>query len=373
MNLYFDNAATTRPKPACVGDAMARALIACGNPGRGGHVYAMTAARVMWEARELAAAFFGLENPENVIFTLNCTESINMVLHGALKKGEHVVVSDVEHNAVMRPLNEWHIPHTVVRTVPGDAVATTAAFAAAIRPQTRLIFCTHASNVTGQILPIRAIGELAHRRGLAFAVDAAQTAGVLPIHMREDHVDFLCVPGHKGLYGPSGTGLLLSSQNLPLEPFKVGGTGSQSLLPQQPDEWPEHMESGTPNVVGIAGLKAAINWLRPRQEAIASHEFALGKRLWEMLRSTDGVTVFSECPSPGRCVPLVLFRVEGEDSEATAERLGKAGVAVRAGLHCAPAGHRKLGTLPDGGVRAAPGAFTAAEDVDRFCRFVKKL
>ncbi len=373
MNAYFDNAATTRPKPACVGDAMARALIACGNPGRGGHVYAMNAARVMWETRELAAEFFGLENPENVIFTLNCTESINTVLRGALKKGEHVLVSDVEHNAVMRPLHEWRIPHTVVRTVPGDDAATVAAFAAAIRPHTRLILCTHASNVTGQILPIRAIGELARRHGLALAVDAAQTAGVLPVHMLDDHVDFLCMPGHKGLYGPSGTGLLLSSQNLPLTPLKVGGTGSQSLRFEQPAEWPERMESGTPNVVGIAGLRAAMKWLLPRREAVAGHEFAVGKRLWETLRDTVGVTVYTACPSPGRCVPLVLFRVAGESPEATAERLGKAGIAVRAGLHCAPSGHRKLGTLPDGGVRAAPGAFTALQDIDGFCRCVKKL
>lgn len=372
MNLYFDNAATSRPKPACVGDAMARALIACGNPGRGGHVYAMTAARVMWEAREIAAEMFGVENPENVIFTSNCTESINAVLHGALKKGEHVVVSDVEHNAVMRPLHEWRIPHTVVRTVPGDPAATVAAFAAAIRPHTRLIFCTHASNVTGEILPIRAIGGLAHSRGLALAVDGAQAAGILPLHMGEDHVDFLCLPGHKGLYGPTGTGLLLSSGNLPLIPLKVGGTGNLSLSPAQPEAWPERMESGTPNVVGVAGLRAAMQWLLPRRERIAAHEFALGEQLWDTLCRTPGVTVFTERPCARRCMPLVLFRVVGESSEATAERLGKAGVAVRAGLHCAPAGHRKLGTLPDGGVRAAPGAFTTAADVERFCQCVIK-
>ena len=370
MNLYFDNAATTRPKPACVGDAMARALIACGNPGRGGHVYAMNAAKVMWEAREAAAAFFGLSEPENVIFTMNCTESINAVLRGALKKGEHVLVSDVEHNAVMRPLTEWNVPHTVVPTVAGDAAATVAAFEAAIQPQTRLIFCTHASNVSGEILPIAALGELAARRGLALAVDGAQSAGVLPVDMQKDGVDFLCLPGHKGLYGPSGTGLLLSSQKLPLSPLAAGGTGSESLRLTQPEDWPERMESGTPNVVGVAGLRAALRWLLPRREAVAAHEFALARRLWEGLCATEGVRVYTPRPDPERCVPLVLFTVEGETSEQTAERLGRCGAAVRAGLHCAPAAHRKLGTLPDGAVRAAPGAFTAAADVDALVALV---
>ena len=370
MNLYFDNAATSRPKPACVGDAMARALIACGNPGRGGHAYAMNAARVMWEAREAAASMFGLSNPENVIFTLNCTQSINMVLAGALYPGDHVVVSDVEHNAVMRPLTEWRIPYTAVRTVAGDTAATVAAFEAAIRPTTRLIFCTHASNVTGEILPIAALGELAQRRGLALAVDGAQSGGILPLHMERDHVDFLCLPGHKGLYGPSGTGLLLSSQKLPLAPLFVGGTGSHSLQMTQPESWPERMESGTPNVVGVAGLGAALRWLSPRRESVAAHEFAQGKRLWERLSAVRGVRVHTACPSPKTTVPLVLFSVDGESSEQTAERLGQCGVAVRAGLHCAPTGHRKLGTLPDGGVRVAPGAFTAAEDVDRLVALV---
>ena len=371
MNLYFDNAATSRPKPTCVGDAMAHALLHAGNPGRGGHHAAMLAARILWDTREALADFFECDNPQNVIFTCNCTESINCALHGILAKFGHIVVSDLEHNAVMRPLTEWRIPYTVVPTEPGDTAATVAAFERAIRADTRLIFCTHASNVTGQILPIRALAEMAHRHRILLAADAAQTAGILPLSLRNDGVDLLCMPGHKGLLGPSGTGVLIASQNLPLIPLKAGGTGSSSLLFQQPDEWPERLESGTPNLPGIAGLGAAVRWLKPRKEALAAHEFQVAGALWDGLATVPSVRLYSGRPSPDRVVPLVLFSVEGESPERTAERLSARGFAVRAGLHCAPTAHRKLGTESVGAVRASVGFTTSLADVAAFCKAVK--
>ena len=370
MNTYFDNAATSRPKPACVGDAMAHALLQAGNPGRGGHRAAMLAANILWDTREALADFFGCDNPQNVIFTANCTESINCVLHGILSRTGHAVVSDVEHNAVMRPLTEWRIPYTVAETFPNDPAATVAAFEAAIRPDTRLIVCTHASNVTGEIQPIRALARMAHSHNLPLAVDAAQTAGTVPISLKADGVDFLCMPGHKGLLGPSGTGVLISSQKIPLIPLKAGGTGSASLLLRQPSEWPERMESGTPNLPGIAGLGAAVRWLRPRQRALAEHEWQVAGRLWDGLASIRGVTLYSARPSPDRVVPLVLFSVAGETPEQTAERLAERGWAVRAGLHCAPAAHRKLGTSHVGAVRASVGFTTTLADATAFCRAV---
>lgn len=370
MNLYFDNAATSRPKPVCVGDAMAHALLQAGNPGRGGHRAAMLAANILWDTREALAAFFGCENPQNVIFTSNCTESINCVLHGVLSRAGHVVISDLEHNAVMRPLTEWRIPYTVAKTAVGDTAATVAAFEAAIRPDTRLIFCTHASNVTGNILPIRALGRMAHSHNLPLAVDAAQTAGTVPISLVEDEVDFLCMPGHKGLLGPSGTGVLISSQKIPLLPLKTGGTGSSSLLFQQPSTWPEQMESGTPNLPGIAGLGAAVRWLTPRQKTLAAHEWQMAAMLWDGLSAARSVTLYSGRPAPGRVVPLVLFSVAGKTPEQTAERLAERGIAVRAGLHCAPTAHRKLGTVATGAVRAAVGFTTTPADTAYFCKVV---
>ena len=371
MNVYFDNAATSRPKPACVGDAMAHALLHAGNPARGGHIAAVTADRILWETREALADFFDCENPQNVIFTSNCTESINYVLHGMLAKAGHIVVSDHEHNAVMRPLTEWRIPYTVAPITAGDTAATVAAFERAIRADTRLIFCVHASNVTGQIMPIRALAEMAHRRRLLMAVDAAQTAGLLPVSLKNDGVDLLCMPGHKGLLGPAGTGALIASHNLPLIPLKAGGTGSLSRLFHQPAEWPERLESGTPNLPGIAGLGAAVRWLKPRREALAAHEWRVAGGLWDGLSAIPSVRLYSARPTPDRVVPLVLFAVDGESSEETADRLATRGFAVRAGLHCAPTAHRAIGTETVGAVRASVGFTTTPADVAAFCKAVR--
>ena len=266
--IYWDNAATTWPKPMAVTEAMSRALTRYGaNPGRGGHTMGMAASREVYRCRETAAEFFHLDNPGQVVFTLNCTMAMNMALKGILRTSGRVVVSDLEHNAVMRPLHvlsPGRPIYDVAQVTPGDDDQTVEAFRRCITPFTRAIVCTHASNVFGVQLPIRRLGELAREHDLLFVVDAAQTAGVLPLDMEADHIDFLCVAGHKGLYGPMGTGMLLCGDRFQLPSFVEGGTGSQSLLYEQPDELPDRLESGTPNTPGICGLRAGMEWVKAR-------------------------------------------------------------------------------------------------------------
>ena len=252
--IYLDNAATTWPKPSCVREAVRQALELYGaNPGRGGHAMGMAASQEIYRCRETAARFFHLENPAHVVFTLNCTMALNMVLKGLLCEGGHIVVSSLEHNAVMRPLKALSAGapvYSVATVVPENPEETVRNFRRCITPQTKALLCIHASNVFGCRLPIRRIGEMAHRLGLLFIVDAAQSAGVLPVDMEADHIDYLCVPGHKGLYGPMGTGMLLCGPDTPLPTLMEGGTGSQSLLLDQPEELPDRLESGTVNTPG---------------------------------------------------------------------------------------------------------------------------
>lgn len=371
--IYLDNAATTYPKPPCVTAAVTRALQRLGgNPGRSGHPLSLAAAEAVWDCRESAAGFFGCPSPENVIFTMNCTMSINIVLKGLLSCGGRVLISDMEHNAVMRPLHALARKGFIkidVAAVTGDAEETVANFKRKITPETRAIVCIHASNVFGAAAPVRALGRTARLFGLPFVVDGAQSAGVLPLNMAEDAIDFLCLPGHKGLYGPMGTGLLLCSGRVPLAPLIEGGTGTQSLDYRQPDTLPERLESGTANVPGICGLRAGIEWVRAQGiDAIAAHEHRCLAPLRRALLSIPRVRLYTPPPRPGVDAPILSFSVDGVASEAIAERLHAAGVAVRAGYHCAPAAHRKFGSPEGGTVRLAPSAFTsfrAAQDASR--------
>lgn len=376
--IYLDNAATTYPKPPCVIQAVVRGMErAGGNPGRSGHPLSLAAAEAVWNCRESAAALFGCSSPENVIFTMNCTMSINIVLKGLLSGGGRVLISDVEHNAVMRPLNTLARKGFVkvdVASVSADADETVANFKRKITPETRAIVCTHASNVFGVAAPIRALGQMARLYGIPFVVDGAQSAGVLPLSLADDGIDFLCLPGHKGLYGPMGTGLLLCSGRVPLPPLIEGGTGTQSLDLRQPDTLPERLESGTPNLPGICGLRAGIDWVRAQGvDAIAAHECRCLAPLYRTLNALPRVRLYTPPPRPGIEAPILSFSVEGVPSEAIAERLHAAGVAVRAGYHCAPAAHRKFDS-PDGGtVRLSPSAFTSARGMQEVSRILHNL
>lgn len=376
--IYLDNGATTFPKPQAVSRAMLSAVRDAANPGRGGHRLSLQASRLLYECRENAARLFDMENPERVIFTLNCTAALNTVLHGVLKPGDHVVISSLEHNAVARPLkalSKQGVSYSVAAVTEGDDDATLAAFRAAIRQNTRMIVCTHASNVFGVRLPVERIGALCRLYGLLFCVDAAQTAGVLPLSLRDGDIDFLCTAGHKGLYGPMGTGLLLINSDAPLAPLMQGGTGSLSADLEQPSLLPDRFESGTPNLPGIAGLSQGIRFVQSRGvERIFSHELALTARLYDMLQAIDGVTLYTSRPEPAHHVPVLSFNIAGADSEAVAAQLGERyGIAVRAGLHCAPMAHRAYGTLEGGTVRAVASAFTTHEQIRYFANSVYKI
>ena len=375
--IYLDNAATTWPKPTAVTEAVRRAMQLYGaNPGRGGHAMSMAASKEVYKCRETAARLFHLDNPAGVVFTMNCTMSLNIVLKGLLRDGGRVVVSSLEHNAVMRPLqalSSGRPCYDMAQVVPGNDDETVEAFRRCITKDTRAIVTTHASNVFGIRLPIRRLGELAMHYGLSFVVDGAQSAGVLPIDMAEDHIDFLCVPGHKGLYGPMGTGMLLSSGRVMLPSFLEGGTGSQSISLEQPDELPDRFESGTPNTPGICGLRAGMELVMNKGvDNIGKHETMLMGIAYDRLSAMEGLCLYTDRPVYGKCAPVLSLNITGLPSEDAAAKLNDFGVAVRAGLHCAPCAHRQFGTLSTGTVRLAPSIFTTRQEIIQACGAVQR-
>lgn len=367
--IYWDNAATTWPKPAAVPLAVGQALVRYGaNPGRAGHKMSMETAERVFLCRQQIADFFGLTDPEGVIFTANCTMSLNMVISGILKDGGHAITTDLEHNAVVRPLvamaKEGARFDVVSWSADEDEVVENAR--RAIRSDTKLLVCTHASNVFGVVNPIRKLGHLAKEYGLRFCVDAAQTAGVLPINMERDNIDYLCVAPHKGLYGLMGSGLLLCREKRDIPPFIRGGTGSYSVLTTQPEELPDRLESGTINTPGICGLMAGLSFVKNKgRERIYSHEISLLQSIYEAFAGCERIKLYTAFPGQGKCVPVLSVNVENMASEEVAQLLDGYGVAVRAGLHCAPFAHRRYGTLETGTVRLAPSAFSTKAEAEK--------
>ncbi|MDF2628461.1 MAG: cysteine desulfurase [Symbiobacteriaceae bacterium] len=373
--IYLDNAATSWPKPPGVAEAMVGALTrAGGNPGRAGHRLSLASGHIMYDCREALAEFFGAPDPLGVIFTQNATHALNLALHGLLRPGARVVCTSMEHNGVMRPLRALERTGVEVAVVRcgADGVLPVDALAAAVTPGTALVVVNHASNVTGTIAPVAEAAEVARRAGALLLVDAAQSAGTLEIDMGRMGIDLLAFAGHKGLLGPSGTGgLVLGASVDPgrLAPLMQGGTGSRSEQEVQPEDLPDKFESGTPNFVGIAGLGAGLAYVRERGvAAIRAHEMKLAERLREgLLRlagRAPGVTVFGPA-DPALRVGAVSFTVDGLSVSDIGFALDEEfGVLTRVGLHCAPAAHRTIGTLPGGTVRLAPGPFTTAAEVD---------
>ncbi|MBC7223745.1 MAG: aminotransferase class V-fold PLP-dependent enzyme [Anaerolineae bacterium] len=369
--IYLDNAATSWPKPPQVAQAMVDFLERVGaNPGRSGHRLSVVAARLLYEAREALAELFHAPDPLRVVFGLNATEALNLALHGLLRPGDHVVTSSMEHNSVMRPLRALERQGVEVTVVPCSPEGTLAPqdVERAILPHTKMVVLTHASNVVGTLLPIREVGEIARRHGVLFAVDAAQTAGAVPIDMAADAIDLLCFTGHKALLGPMGTGGLVLGERVDpsaLRPLKQGGTGSRSEYEEHPDFLPDLGEAGTPNAVGVAGLLAGVRWVQERGvEALQAHEQALTARLLDGLAGIPGVTVYGPLDASLQ-TGTVSFNVDGlEPSEVGWMLDEEHGILCRVGLHCAPAAHRTLGTFPRGTVRFALGPFHTAEDAD---------
>ena len=374
--IYLDNSATTYPKPSTVSAAVTAAVRSSANPGRSGHAPSLAAASSVYSARTAAAEFFGCDNEERVIFTPGCTISLNMAIKGLLKKGDHVVVSSMEHNAVMRPLYKLTgegISFTKAEIVPCDNDKTVDSFRKAINGNTKMIICTHASNVWGLRMPVERLCALAHAYGLLFVVDAAQSAGIAEVDMKNGY-DAVCAAGHKGLYGPMGTGLLILGEGILPDTIIEGGTGSSSADLRQPDILPDRYESGTPDLSGIAGLKAGIEFVKKKgTDKIFAHELALIQYLYSRLDKLPGIKLYTPFPDPEFTLPLLSFNIEGLSSEEAALRLSKAGIAVRAGLHCAPLAHESMGTSETGAVRISPSVFTTGADIDRLIFFIKKM
>ncbi len=378
--IYLDHAATSWPKPPEVFEAMRDFMEnAGGNPGRSGHRLSVAAARIVFQARESVAELFHAPDPLRVIFTHNVTHSLNLVLRGLLKPGDRVVTSSMEHNSVMRPLRALEREGVCLEVVPcrQDGSLDVRSLRAAITPGTRLVVLTHASNVVGTILPVEQAAQLAHAAGALLAVDAAQTAGVLPIDVQAMGIDFLCFTGHKGLHGPTGTGGVVLGEHLDiaaLSPLVRGGTGSRSEYEEQPGMLPDKYESGTPNGVGLAGLGAGVRWVLARgAQSIREHQRQLTDRLMCGLRNIPGIDVYSP-PDANAMTAVVSCRVHGWRVSDVGLRLDDDhGILCRVGLHCAPAAHRTLGTFPEGTVRLAAGPTTTAQDIDAVLGAFQKI
>jgi len=365
--IYFDNAATTWPKPPGVSDAMKRCLDEKGaNPGRSGHRMSLEAGNVVDETRSAVARLFNIPDRDRVIFTLNATDALNMAIKGSVKPGDHVIATSMEHNSVTRPLYGLRRVISVTKVqCAEDGSLDLRKIERAIRMNTKVIVVTHASNVTGTVMPVREIGALARQKGIIFIVDAAQSAGVLDIDVQGMNIDLLALPGHKGLLGPHGTGVLYVGERAELCPFREGGTGSHSIDPGQPGVLPEKYESGTLNLPGIAGLGAGLEFIsRVGIKKIREHELGLVRRFIEGVAGIPGVILYGPGAEAERA-PVVSFLIEGKDTGAVGGALdGWYNIACRAGLHCAPDAHRTLGTLEKKLVRFSFSYFNTADEVD---------
>ncbi len=368
--IYLDAAATTLQKPPAVWRAVAQAGVCCGNPGRSGHKAALKAANIVYDCRCLAAGFFGMEDPARVVFTGNATHALNIAIRSCLQGGGHAVISGLEHNSVVRPLEHLEgVTYTVARAPLYDEPAFLKALEQAIRPDTRCVILTHVSNVFGAVLPVEKADALCCKRGLPLVIDASQSAGSLPLDVsRLQATAFVCMPGHKGLYGPQGTGILLCCKDIQLYSVMQGGTGSESRNLRQPGFLPDALESGTLNVPGIAGLAEGLRFVKAHRAEIHQRECALAKEAAGLLSNIPGLQVWAE----PRGSAVLSFRRTGEDPGDLCTRLADQGLCLRAGLHCAPIAHETAGTLPQGTLRAGISAYTTRREIHRLALAVEK-
>ena len=370
--VYLDNAATSFPKPVRVVREQTRCMRSyCGNAGRGSHALSLAAAEKIYECRTALSSFFGASGAEQIVFTMNTTHALNTVIKGVLREGDHVLLSDMEHNAVLRPIAKLEacrrISYSVFPTFPTDPARTDEAIIASImeriRPNTRLLVCAHASNICSATLPIEQIGALCHRHGILFCVDAAQSAGHLPIDIQRMKIDFLCAPAHKGLFGAQGVGILALGSNVECDTLTEGGSGYRSHDLSMPEEPPERYEAGTLPTPAISALLEGVKEVRERGlESIQTHERVLVARLSERLKSLYGISQYASHLTGG----LLLFSHEKLPSDSLAEELNRRGFCVRAGLHCSPLAHATLSTPEDGAVRVSPSIFNTLSQMDAF-------
>lgn len=373
--IYLDNAATSFPKPPIVVRAMAGTLQKLGgNPGRSGHSLSLCGGRIIQNCRELLADAFGAPAPENVIFFPSCTEALNTAIRGMLHEGDEVICSHAEHNAVMRVLKglEEEGAIRVRPLVPNSmGLVTPEAVRSSVTPKTALCVICHASNVTGIVQPVKAISDALKPYGVPLLVDAAQTAGVLDVSLQSLGADMIAMPGHKGLLGPHGTGVLVLGRGMLPRPVIVGGTGSQSESMLQPSQLPDRYESGTANLPGIAGLLVGARFALAHREEIESYEGELARHMRAQLSAIHGLRVLGHSGVPR--VGVVSFVPDAMDAGELCDTLSRQGFALRAGLHCAPSIHQWLGTLHTGACRASVGIYNTRQDIDALAQAVERI
>lgn len=375
--IYLDNAATTLHKPPQVMEAVLHAMITMGNAARGAHGGALEASRTVFGTREKLARLFSCRRADHVVFTANSTEALNIAINGTIHRGDHVISTDCEHNSVLRPLYRLEEERDVeLDFVPADRQGRVdySYFERLMRPNTRAVVCTHCSNLTGNIMDLERISDIAHRHGALLLVDASQTAGTVPIHMEALGVDVLCFTGHKGLMGPQGTGGLCIRPGVEIAPWKVGGSGVHSYDRHHPMEYPTRLEAGTLNSHGIAGLSAALDVILERGvEDIQRAEHALMQRFYEGVRDIPGVTVYGDFSVPERCA-IVALNIRDYDSSAVSDELTVTyGIATRPGAHCAPRMHKALGTTEQGAVRFSFSFYNTEQEVDAAIAAVRAI
>ena len=366
--IYFDNPATTFPKPQCLSEEISKCIKSyCGNPGRSSHSMSLKSAEKIYEARALLAELLGAE-PERVIFTYNTTYAINIAIKSFLKPHSHVLISDIEHNAVVRPvssLSRKNLCSYSFFNTDGNDENIINSILSSLTEDTSMLICTHVSNVGSRRLPIEKIGRLCKEKGLFFIVDAAQSAGILEIDLGRMNIDALCLPAHKGLYGPQGLGMLILGDDRLGDTFAEGGTGINSLESEMPDFLPERYEAGTMSTPLISGLSESLKWLKSVDiNKIRAHEESLYTTACDLLEANENITLYKMNPYPGN---TLMFNIKGASSAWVAKELDKREICVRSGFHCSPLAHKKLSTGASGAVRIGFSAFNTKKEIYSFC------
>ena len=374
--IYLDNAATTMKKPDCVIDAVVSAMRHMGNSGRGAHEASLDASRVIFETRERLSSMFHLGNPKQVAFTCNSTEALNTAIFGLFGPGDHIISTVMEHNSVLRPLYRMEKQGASVTFLPCDELGRlrTDLLSSALRPETKGVVCTHASNLTGNANDLEFIGKFCREHGLLFVVDASQTAGVLPIDMEKMNIDVLCFTGHKGLYGPQGTGGICVRERVAVAPLKSGGSGVQTYLKEHPHEMPTALEAGTLNGHGIAGLHAALGFLMETgTDAVHEKEVRLMRRFYDGIKDIPGVKIYGDFSTDHRAAVIAINIRDYDSSEISDELSFTYGISTRPGAHCAPLMHESMGTVEQGMVRFSISWFNTEEEIDEAIRAVREI
>lgn len=374
--IYFDNAATSLQKPEAVIEAVAEAMKSLGNASRGAHSAALGSNRMVYETRELLAELFHIDDPSRIAFTMNATESLNIAIAGIFRPEDHVITTVMEHNSVLRPLYRMEESGTELSFLQADKKGNISyeELENAIRSNTRAVICTHASNLTGNVLDLEKIGEICKKHRLLFLVDASQTAGIIPIDVQKMKISVLCFTGHKGLLGPQGTGGIYVAPEINIRPLVVGGSGVQSYLRTQPDEMPARLEAGTLNAHGIAGLHAAVSYIIEKGvEQIYQEEHEKTDYFYRMIRSIPDIHIYGD-PEAELHAPIIALNIGDYDSAQVADELMETyGIATRAGAHCAPLMHQALGTQKQGAVRFSFSQFNTRKELDAGIQALSEL